>query len=307
MAPFTTDFGFSSTASEVLQGLDLSGKSFLVTGGASGIGTETVRALAAVGAAVTMATRRVDAAERVAAELRVATCNEAIEVRALDLADLRSVREFVDGWDTPLNVLINNAGIMALPELQRTAEGRELQFGTNFVGHFALTTGLYPWLCRSEDARVVCVASTGNLFAPVFWDDPDFRFIPYHPLLAYAQSKTACVLLSVGIARRWSGSGIVSNALNPGAIATNLQRHTGGLQTPEPSRKSPQQGAATTVLLAASPILAGVSGRYFDNCSEAENVSERSGDLPAGVATYALDTCNADRLWDMATAMIADQ
>jgi len=307
MAPLTTSFGFSSTAGEVLQGVDLSGKSVLVTGGASGIGTETVRALAAAGAAVTIATRRVDAAERVAAELRAATGNAAIEVRALDLADLRSVRRFVDGWDTPLNVLINNAGIMALPELERTADGRELQFGTNFVGHFALTTGLYPWLRRTEEARVVCVASTGNLFAPVFWDDPDFRFIPYHPLLAYAQSKTACVLLSVGISRKWSGSGIVSNALNPGAIATNLQRHTGGLRTPEPYRKSPQQGAATSVLLAASPVVAGVSGRYFDNCNEAEIVSERSGDLPAGIAPYALDPRNADRLWDMAAAMIADQ
>ncbi|MGC2779062.1 MAG: SDR family NAD(P)-dependent oxidoreductase [Bradyrhizobium sp.] len=196
--------------------------------------TETVRALAASDAAVTIATRRVDASERVAAELRATACNEAIEVRAPDLADLRSVRKFVDGWDTPLSVLIINAGIVALPELQRTAEGRELQFLSSFVGHFAFPTGLYPWLCRSEDARLACVASTGNLFAPVFRDDPDFRFIPYHPLLAYVQSKTACALLSVGITRKWNGSGIASTALNPGAVATNLQRHTGGLRTPSP-------------------------------------------------------------------------
>lgn len=306
MTLVTTGFGFSSTASEVLDGVDLGGKTIIVTGGASGIGTETVRALAAAGAAVTIAVRRPEAAESVAASLRASTGNEAIEVRRLDLADLASVRQFVDAWNQPLNVLINNAGIMALPELERTAEGREMQFGTNFIGHFALAVGLRPWLEKAEDVRVVSVASTGSLFGSVFWDDPDFHFTPYDPLLAYAQSKTACILLSVAIARKWKDTGITSNALNPGAIATNLQRHTGGLRTPEPYRKTPEQGAATTVLLAASPQLAGISGRYFDDCNEAEIVAERSTGPLAGVASYALDPANADRLWDMAMSLIEE-
>lgn len=306
MASFTTKFGFSSTASEVLHGIDLTGKTIIVTGGASGIGTETVRALAAAGATVTIASRRPDAAESVAVQLRMATGNGTIEVRQLDVADLKSVRKFVDDWNKPLNALINNAGIMALPELQRTAEGRELQFGTNFVGHFALTTLLHPWLRRAEGARVVNVASAGNLFAPVFWDDPDFRFIPYDPLLAYAQSKTATILMSVAIARKWQADGITSNALNPGAIATNLQRHTGGLRTPKPYRKTTEQGAATSVLLAASPLLVGVSGRYFEDCNEAKKVAERGSGQLVGVAPYALDSGNADRLWDMASAMIVE-
>lgn len=304
MTRMTTKFGFSSTAAEVLQDVDLRGKTMIVTGGASGIGVETVRALAVAGASVTIAARRPEAAEKVAAELRDATGNAAIEVRALDVADLASVRRFAAGWDQPLHALINNAGIMALPELERTPEGREMQFATNYLGHFALTLGLHPWLKAAQGARVVSVASTGSLWSPVLWDDPDFRFTPYHPIVAYGQSKTACILLSVGIAEKWRGDGIMSNALNPGAIATNLQQHTGGLKTPEQFRKTPQQGAANSVLLAASPVLEGVTGRYFDNGAEAEIVDAR-GDQPMGtVARYALDRQNAHRMWDLATGLI---
>src|SRR5580704_2276459 len=127
-------------------------------------------------------------------------------------------------------------------------------------------------------------------------------------LLAYGQSKTACILLSVGIARKWSVDNITSNSLNPGAIATNLQRHTGGLKTPEPYRKTPQQGAATSILLAASPEVEGVTGRYFDDCNEAEIVDERREQPIGTVAGYAVDPSNADRLWAMAEKMIrADQ
>jgi NAD(P)-dependent dehydrogenase (short-subunit alcohol dehydrogenase family) len=179
-----------------------------------------------------------------------------------------------------------------------------MQFATNFLGHFALTCGLQPWL-KERRGRVVSVASTGSLYGPVLWDDPDFRFIQYDPLLAYAQSKTACILLSVAIAQRWAATGITSNALHPGAIATNLQRHTGGLRTPEAYRKTPEQGAATAVLLAASPLLGGVSGRYFEDCNEMEVVNERPEGRVSGVAAYALDPAKADRLWSMASAMTA--
>lgn len=300
--PHQIPFGFSTTASEVLAGVDLTGRTMIVTGGASGIGIETVKSLATAGASVTIAARRPDAAEGVAQTLRVETGNPNIEVRTLDLADLKSIRTFVAEWEKPLHALVNNAGIMALPDLQRSAEGCEIQFATNFLGHFALTLGLRRHLANAQGARVVSISSTGSLFSPVLWDDPHFRFIPYNPLLAYGQSKTACILLSVGIRDRWASDGIVSNALNPGAIATGLQRHTGGLKTPEQFRKTPEQGASTSVLLAASPLTEGLTGRYFDNCQEAPLVSQRPDAKLEGVAPYALDSNNADRLW-----IIADQ
>ena len=303
----TEQFGFSTTTDDVLQGVDLTGKAMIVTGGASGIGLETSRSLAAAGASVTIAARRLREAEEIVGALRQSTANDAIEARALDLADLNSVRAFIDGWKGPLHALVNNAGIMALPVLERSPEGCEMQFATNFLGHFALTLGLHRHLAEAGDARVVCVSSTGSLFGPVLWGDPHFRFIPYDPLLAYAQSKTACILLSVGIAQRWAGSGITSNALHPGAIATNLQRYTGGLRTPEALRKTLRQGAATSVLLAASPALKGVSGRYFEDCNVAPVCNERPSAALAGVAPYALDGSNAERLWELALDLMTPQ
>lgn len=298
-------FGFSSTAADVLAGVELAGLNVIVTGGAGGIGLEASRALAAAGAAVTIAARRPDEAERAVGELKRAMPEARLRVRRLDLADLSSVRAFVESWNDPLHVLVNNAGVMAIPELQRTAEGQEMQFATNYLGHFALALGLRSHLAKVNGARVVNVASTGSLFAPVFWDDPDFRFIPYDPLLAYGQSKTACILMSVGITQAWARDGITSNALNPGAIATGLQKHTGGLRTPEHLRKTIEQGAATSVLLAGSPLVEGISGRYFDDCQEADVIDERRAGPFKGVARYAVDTDNAFRLWEMATRMVS--
>src|SRR5271156_1718941 len=156
---------------------------------------------------------------------------------------------------------------MAVPELEKTPQGFELQFGTNFLGHFALAVGLHRALAAANGARVVSVSSSGHFFSPVIFDDLNFDFIPYTPFGAYGQSKTANVLLAVGITRHWASDGITSNALNPGAIATGLQKHTGGLKTPVERRKTLQQGAATSVLLAASPLLNGISGRYFEDCT----------------------------------------
>ncbi|MER8953300.1 SDR family NAD(P)-dependent oxidoreductase [Mesorhizobium sp. M0833] len=299
-------FGFHSTASEVLRGVDLRGKTMIVTGGASGIGIETTSALAAAGATVVIAARRPETAEEVAIDLRMKTGNPAIQLRQLDLADRRSVDRFVDDWEGPVHALVNNAGIMALPELERNSQGWEMQFATNFLGHFALTLGLRRALAKAQGARVVSVSSSGSLFGPVFWDDLNFHFIPYDPLLAYAQSKTACTLLSVGIRDRWADDGIVSNALNPGAIATNLQRHTGGLRTPEHLRKTPEEGAATSVLLAASPLVEGTNGRYFENCAEAPVVPSRPQLRLEGVPSYALDSANAQRLWEMAVGSLGE-
>lgn len=305
MSLFTTPFDFHSTAAEVISGLDLAGKRAIITGGAAGIGIEAARALSVAGAAVTLAVRRPDAAQSVAEKLRHSGGNIAVDVKQLDLADLRSVRAFTRAWNGPLHILINNAGIMAVPELQKTPQGFELQFGTNFLGHFALTTGLHRALAAAGGARVVSVSSSGHLFSPIMFDDLGFDFIPYTPIVAYGQSKTANALLAIGITHRWSSDGIRANALHPGAIATGLQKHTGGLKTPVEKRKTLSQGASTSVLLAASPLLEGISGLYFEDCNQAQQVTKRPTDFTGGYAAYAVDPGNAERLWDLSLRLIA--
>jgi NAD(P)-dependent dehydrogenase (short-subunit alcohol dehydrogenase family) len=305
MAPVTTPFGFKTTAAEIAAGINLTGHTVIVTGGGSGIGIETARVLASTGADVTLAVRRPEAVQAIAEDIRRSTGNEAVSARMLDLADLESVRAFASAWDTPLSILVNNAGIMALPELERSDRGYEMQFATNFLGHFALTTALYPALVAARGARVVSLASSANMLGPVIWDDPHFRFIGYTPFLAYAQSKTACILLAIEAHRRWASDQIFVNACNPGAIETNLQRHTGGLKTPPERRKTVEQGAANSILLALSPHIEGVGGRYFDDCNEAPVVDARPKDFGPGVAPYAIDGVNGERLWEMALKMIA--
>jgi NAD(P)-dependent dehydrogenase (short-subunit alcohol dehydrogenase family) len=302
---FTTPFGFTSTAAEVIQDVDLSGRCAIVTGGASGIGIETARALASAGAQVTLAVRRVEAAAAVIDGLRRSTGNEAVEARNLDLSDLRSVKKFAAEWTAPLHILVNNAGIMAVPELEKTPQGFELQFGTNFLGHFALVQGLHKSLAAANGARVVSLSSTGHCFSPVNFDDLNFDFIPYTPFGAYGQSKSANALLAIGITQHWRDEGIFSNALHPGAIATGLQKHTGGLKTPVDRRKTLEQGAATSVLLAASPLVNGISGLFFEDCNEAARVTQRPTDFTGGYAAYAVDPANAKRLWDTSLELIA--
>lgn len=304
MTPFTTPFGFTSTAADVLADVDLSGQRAIVTGATSGIGVETARALAAAGADVVLGVRRLDAGRLIAAQITASTGNAAVTPAALDVSDLVSVQDFVARFSVePVHMLINNAGIMALPELTRTNEGREMQFATNYLGHFALTLGLHPALKAADGARVVSVSSSGHLFSPVVFDDLDYRFRPYDPVTAYGQSKTAEVLLGVGVTQRWRADGIVGNSLNPGAIATGLQKHTGGMKTPADRRKTIEQGAATSVLLAASPLVDGISGRYFEDCNESPTVTQRPDDFSGGVAPYALDHDNAARLWDIGTGL----
>jgi NAD(P)-dependent dehydrogenase (short-subunit alcohol dehydrogenase family) len=249
-----------------------------------------------------MAVRRSQAGHQVADEITRSTGNPAVTVRALDLADQASVRRFAADWDGPLHILVNNAGIMAVPELELSPQGHELQFATNFLGHFALTKGLHASLAAAAGARVVSLSSNGHHISPVIFDDLDYRNRPYDPWSAYGQSKSADVLLAVEATRRWAGDGIYANALNPGAIATNLQKYTGGLQTPVDKRKTLAQGAATSVLLAASPLLEGIGGRYFEDCNEAPVVMEPVM-FGGGVAPWALDPGNAERLWDIATEL----
>jgi NAD(P)-dependent dehydrogenase (short-subunit alcohol dehydrogenase family) len=272
-----------------------------VTGASSGIGFETARALAGAGAEVVLAVRR-DGPET-AALITERTGNPLISARHLELADPASVAAFTRDWTGPLHVLVNNAGIMAVPELQLTPQGHEVQFATNFLGHFALTTGLHAALAEAGGARVVSVSSSGHLFSDVVHDDLAFERRAYDPWLAYGQSKTANVLLAVGVTRHWAGEGIFANALNPGAIATGLQKHTGGLRTPVERRKTVAQGAATSVLLAASPLVEGIGGRYFEDCAESPVLVGEPELFGGGVAPWAVDADNADRLWDVASRL----
>jgi len=290
-------FGFSTTAAEVLAGVDLTGRRALVTGGSSGLGVETARALASAGADVVIGVRNLQAGKEIAASIGA-------DAAHLDLADLDSVRRFVETWRGPLHILVNNAGIMAVPELTRTPEGRELQFAVNFLGHFALTVGLHDALA-TDGARIVSLSSNAHLFAPLVLEDLDWHNRPYDPILAYAESKTANVLLAVEATRRWSAEGIFANAVNPGAIATNLQKHTGGLRTPVERRKTVQQGAATSVLVAASPLLDGIGGRYYEDCAEAAVLTGPPVMFGGGVAPFALDPAIAERLWTRATQLVS--
>jgi NAD(P)-dependent dehydrogenase (short-subunit alcohol dehydrogenase family) len=306
----TTPFSFASTAAEVLDGVDLTGRRAIVTGAASGIGVETARALAGAGAEVTLAVRNRDAGERTAEDIIATTGNKRVLVAELDLADHASVRALTGAWEGPLHILVGNAGVMASPEA-RAAEGWELQFATNHLGHFALATGLHGALAAAGGARVVSVSSSAHLRSPVVFEDIHFRERAYEAWSAYAQSKTANVLFAVEATRRWADDGIIANSLMPGAIRTGLQRHVdmeelqrmaalaGGGAT---QWKTPGQGAATSVLLAASPLLDGVGGRYFEDCEEAE--PNQPGTLH-GVAPHALDPEAAERLWQVTVEMLA--
>jgi NAD(P)-dependent dehydrogenase (short-subunit alcohol dehydrogenase family) len=302
MTTIRSPFDRHDTADDVSAGFDLTGRRAIVTGAASGIGIETVRTLARRGADVTIAARRVGAAREVAAAITTDTGNPNVHVGALELTDRASVASFADAWNGPLDLLINNAGVMMIQDLTRNADGREMQFATNHLGHFDLTTRLHDALAEAPSgARVVNVSSSGHLFSPVVFDDIDYRFRAYDPLSAYGQAKTAEILFAVAASVRWANDGVTVNAVNPGAILTDLQRHVGGtLRTPAHLQKTVQQGASTSVFAAVSPLLEGVGGRYFNDNAEAFVVDERLTDpavLVDTVARYALDPENADRLW----------
>jgi NAD(P)-dependent dehydrogenase (short-subunit alcohol dehydrogenase family) len=190
-----------------------------------------------------------------------------------------------------------------------------MQFATNHLGHFALALGLHEALAAAGRARIVSVSSSGHLRSPVVFDDLHYEFRDYDPFGAYGQSKTANVLFAVEATRRWVEDGITANALMPGGIATQLQRHVGGAeymrQAVERFRqagsvlKTVEQGAATSVLLATSPQLEGIGGRYFEDCNEAAVVHRREEPGLSGVAPYALDPDNAERLWEVSLELIA--
>ena len=289
------------TAAEVLDGVDLTGRTALVTGGYSGIGVEVVRALAGAGAHVLAPARRPEKARRVLAEI------DGVEIGELDLADQAGVAAYAEqllATGRPLDLVINNAGVMACPET-RTDAGWELQLATNHLGHYSLVNRLWPAV--TDGARVVSVSSTGHHLSGFRWDDPWFE-TGYDKWLAYGQSKTANVLFAVHLDELARGQGVRAFSLHPGAILTPLGRH---LQAEDldavmtldasgqpvlPDFRSPEQGAATAVWAATSPELDGRGGDYLEDCAIADVVPD-GPQTTSGVRSYALDRDAAARLW----------
>jgi len=300
--PVEPGFRRNVTAEEIAAGYDLSGKRAVVTGAASGLGRETARVLAARGAEVVLAVRDAEAGEKVAARIRDAGGRARVE--PLDLGDATSVRAFADRVGrAPIHLLIANAGVMACPE-GRTADGFETQFGTNHLGHFALTVRLLPALEQGAPARVVVVSSGGHALGDIDLDDVNFERRGYDPFLAYGQSKTANILFASELDRRFASRGIRAFSINPGAVATRLGRHMspdviaeqGWDQFGEIRMQTPAEGAATQVWAAIGRELDGKGGLYLEECHEAHVAGS---DQPLnGIQPRALDPDRARRLWE---------
>jgi NAD(P)-dependent dehydrogenase (short-subunit alcohol dehydrogenase family) len=306
-------FGFDSTAAEAAEQVDLAGRVAVITGGSGGLGAETARVLAGRGATVVIGARDLVRAEKTAAEIRASTGNERVEVGALELGSLPSVRAFAEATGArhrAIHLLVNNAGVMACP-LARTEQGFELQLGTNHLGHFLLTGLLLPALVAGAPARVVCVSSSGHRFGPVDFEDPHYERRPYDKWQAYGQSKTANIWHALELDRRLAGRGVRAFAIHPGMIVTDLGRHlsredVAALRARASGArgrwKTVEQGAATQVWAATAPELAGRGALYLEDC----HVAGPSPDLdaPAGYAPWAYDAAAATRLWSLSESMV---
>lgn len=314
--PTTSGFSAESTTDEVLNGIDLTGRRFLVTGASGGLGLETTRALAARGATVVMAARDADKNAAAMAALRAAMPAADLEQCIVDLASLASVREAARrllAEPRPLHGLILNAGIMATP-LGHTTDGFEQQFGVDHLGHFLLARELLPRLVESAPARVVILSSAGHRMGDIDLDDPNFVRREYDPFLSYGAAKTCNVLHAVEIDRRYRDRGVRAFAVHPGGIHTELGRY----MTPEVIQslmariserpqaltwKTPEQGAATTVWAATSTLLDGRGGEYCEDCNVSPIVDDDS--LAAiGVAARAVDPVRARELWDLSERLV---
>lgn len=308
--PLSSGFGPNTTAREVLAGRDLCGKIAIVTGGYSGVGLETTRALAEAGATVFVPARTEEKARAALAG------TPRVEIETLELIDPVSIDAFADrflGSDRPLDILINNAGIMA-PPLQRDARGYESQFATNHLGHFQLTVRLWPALKRAGSARVVSVSSSGIRFGSVDLDDPNFERREYNKWQAYGQSKTANSLFAVALDKRGEAHGFRAFAVHPGGIYTDLIRHLSAEELRAVSDdhsggggslKTPEQGAATSVWCATSPQLERKGGVFCLNSDIAAVVAppqDMNQEL-TGVLRWAIDPDLAEQLWDLSEKM----
>lgn len=315
--PLTSGFSASSTGAQVLAAQELAGKVAIVTGGYSGIGLEAVRALAAKGVRVIVPVR-----DRAKADPALAALAGTVEAGDMDLGDLRSVHRFADQLAATLprlDLLINNAGIMACPET-RIGPGWEAQFGTNHLGHMALTVRLMGLLQRTGGARVVALSSTGHKISGIRWDDIHFQSQPYDKWQAYGQSKTANALFANALSRRLQASGGQAFAVHPGGIFTPLQRHLplqeqvrlGWLNedgTPsalaQSGFKTTEQGCATSLWAATSPALAGKPGVYCEDCDIARPTEVGSPFARyRGVEAHACDDEAAERLWALSERIL---
>jgi NAD(P)-dependent dehydrogenase (short-subunit alcohol dehydrogenase family) len=301
-------FGADSTAEDVLRGIDLSGRLALVTGGYSGLGLETTRALAAAGAHVVVPARRPDTAREALKGV------DSAEVDELDLADLDSVRRFAERFlasGRTVDIVINSAAVMACPET-RVGPGWEAQFATNHLGHFALLNRLWPAI-EPGGARVVAVSSGGHHYSAIRWDDPQFTG-GYDKWEAYGQAKTANVLFAVHLDALGRDRDVRAFSLHPGGILTPLQRHLpkeemvqrgwideDGTPLNPSGFKTPEQGAATQVWAATSPRLDGMGGVYLEDCDIAEPAP--ADGTRTGVKDYAVDAAQAARLWALSAEL----
>lgn len=309
-APIDSPFGYRSTALEVIGGIDLTGKTAFVTGGYSGLGTEVVRALAAAGARVLVGARRPDKAAEDLAEV-----TGAVEIVELDLSDPASIdacAEEVARRTGQLDIVINNAAIMACP-LARDARGYESQFATNHLGHFQLTARIWPLLKAANGARLVSVSSIGHRLNGLSIEDPNFEHRDYDKWLAYGQAKSANALFALQLDKLGAAHGVRAFAVHPGGIVTPLQRHLTMEEqkamgwfdeagTVNPMFKSPAEGASTSVWCATSPLLDGMGGVYCEDC----NIGAPVGDPPpraSGVWPHIRDESLAAALWDKSEAM----
>ncbi len=313
--PTQSGFGAKTEGSEVVSGIDLSGKVAIVTGGYSGIGLETTKVLVESGAQVIVPVRDEDKAKHALSGLE-----GNVRTAPLDLGERESIEAFASAMLdelSRLDLLINNAGIMACPEA-RVGSGWESQFGVNHMGHFNLTRALMPLLEKTEGTRVVALSSAAHHISDIRWEDIQFRIDPYDKWRAYGQSKTANALFANALSRRLKASGGLAFSLHPGAIFTPLQRHLpqdeqvamGWLdEQGEPTAsakknfKTPSQGCSTTLWAATSPKLEGISGVYCENCDIAVVTGP---DTPrfSGVQPYACDDEAAEKLWSLSESLL---
>ena len=317
--PINSGFNAKSESSDVLNGVNLQNKVIIVTGGYSGIGIETTRGLALAGAEVIIPAKRVDVA---ANNLNGIVSKE--NIYQMDLGDLNSVKSFTDKFKnkfSKLNILINNAGIMACPET-RVGKNWESQFAINHIGHFLLTKELMNVMADTEGSRFVSLSSSAHALTGILWDDIHFNKQPYDKWMAYGQSKTASSLIAIEFNERMKNYGVESFSVHPGGIITPLQRH---LQKEEmialgwmdengsPSElaknffKSPSQGASTTLWCATSNDLNGLGGVFCEDCNIAKRKSKIDESLQRyfGVADWAIDTDEAAKLWKLSEKMIS--